>query len=364
MPVKAGAPQAFPLRKGKAPYIQGRGAGQDDLASPESRGTLSYAMGEAEMRVERAEIPRPDRLRCVILTSKNWKGEAMTMRDHSWVIHSTVTALLLTGAVLPHATGQTDRGADSTIMSAVDADDNGVLSADEIDNAPAALRQLDNNGNNKLEESELADSNGPPDGFGLPSGSELNQPPKADDPAEERILNALEEIRQGEWYYNVSQTDGRLLRLLTEATNAKRVVEIGTSTGYSSIWFALALRDTGGHLYTHEIDPERIRKAKKNFSKAGVSDQITVIKGNAHKTVTQHKKPIDILFLDADKQGYIDYLDKLLPRIKPGGLILAHNMRVPEPDPRFVETITGRSELETVFVLMEGAGISVTLKKR
>ena len=91
------------------------------------------------------------------------------------------------------------------------------------------------------------------------------------------------------------------MRLLTEATGAKRVVEIGTSTGESAVWFALALRSTRGHLFTHEIDPERAKIAEENFKKAGVDNLITIILGDAHQTVKQHKEPIDILFLDADK---------------------------------------------------------------
>ena len=80
----------------------------------------------------------------------------------------------------------------------------------------------------------------------------------------------------------------------------------------------LALRTTGGHLFTHEIDPERAKIAQENFKKAGVDDLITIVVGDAHETVKQHKEPIDILFLDADKEGYIDYLDKLVPLIRPG----------------------------------------------
>jgi predicted O-methyltransferase YrrM len=200
--------------------------------------------------------------------------------------------------------------------------------------------------------------------FGMPSGSELIKPPLPKDDTEKRILGVLKEMSEGEWYANVSPTDGRYLRLLTETIGAKRVVELGTSSGYSGIWFALALRKTGGHLYTHEIDEDRVRMARENFKKAGVSDLVTVIPGDAHETVKQHEDPIDLLFLDADKEGYIDYLDKLLPLVRPGGLIVAHNMRVPTPDPRYIEAITTNPDLETSFVLMEGAGIGVTLKKR
>ena len=192
----------------------------------------------------------------------------------------------------------------------------------------------------------------------------FDAPPLPKDDAEKKILATMEEMRKGPRYRNVSTTDGRLLRLLAEATGAKRVVEIGTSTGESAVWFALALRSTDGHLFTHEIDPGRAKIAEENFKKAGVDNLITIILGDAHETVVQHKEPIDILFLDADKQGYIDYLDKLLPLIRPGGLIIAHNMSPRMADPHYMEAITKNPNLETSFLLREGAGIGVTMKKR
>jgi len=205
---------------------------------------------------------------------------------------------------------------------------------------------------------------GRPGGSRTRSASEFENPLLPKDDGEKRILATLKEMRQGTRYRNVSPNDGRLLRLLTEAIGAKRVVEIGTSTGESALCFALALRSTGGKLITHEMDPGRAKIARENFKKAGVDDLITVIEGDAHKTVKQHREPIDILFLDADKEGYIDYLNKLLPLIRPGGLIMAHNMVYPRPDSRYIEAITKNPELETSFLLMEGAGIGVTLKKR
>jgi predicted O-methyltransferase YrrM len=70
------------------------------------------------------------------------------------------------------------------------------------------------------------------------------------------------------------------------------------------------------------------------------------------------------LFLDADKSGYLDYLEKLLPLVRQGGLILSHNMVRPAPDPAFVEAITTNPDLETIFLNMDAAGVGVTLKKR
>ena len=163
---------------------------------------------------------------------------------------------------------------------------------------------------------------------------------------------------------NVSFEDGRFLRLQTEAINAKHVIEIGTSNGYSGLWFCMALRNTGGKLTTFDIDPERIKLAKENFKRAGVDNLVTIIEGDAHDKVKILKEPIDIVFLDADKPGYPDYLKKLLPLVRHGGLILAHNVRRPTPSPEFIKAITTDPNLETMFVLMQGSGISVTLKKR
>ncbi len=199
---------------------------------------------------------------------------------------------------------------------------------------------------------------------GRPPGSTIENPLLPKDDEEQKILEALARMRLGPRYANVSETDGRLLRLLTEAVDAKHVVEIGTSTGESGVWFALALRKTGGKLTTHEIDPQRAKIAEDNFKMAGVDHLITVVVGDAHETITRIEEPIDILFLDANPGGYIDYMDKLLPKVRPGGLVIAHNMRRPAPNPDYVEAITKNPQLETSFLLMEDSGIGVTMKKR
>ncbi len=143
--------------------------------------------------------------------------------------------------------------------------------------------------------------------------------------------------------------DGRLLRQLTEALGAKRVVELGTSTGESGIWFALALRKTGGHLYTHDIDKGRIAIARENFKKAGVDQFITIIEGDGHETVKQHREPIDVRFIDADKEGYADYLEERLVRQR-----THRTQHAPASD--YLKAITTNPALDTSFVLMDGAG--------
>jgi caffeoyl-CoA O-methyltransferase len=188
----------------------------------------------------------------------------------------------------------------------------------------------------------------------------IGRPPVPMNEQEKKILSVLEDMRlnQSAGMMNVPQEDGRILRLLTEATNAKNVVEIGTSNGYSGIWFCLALRTTGGKLITHDVDEGRASLARENFKRAGVDDLVTLVIGNAHETVTRLKEPIDILFIDADKSGYLDYLNKLLPLVRPGGLILSHNINSTGQD--YINAITTNPELETI----QEQGVTVTLKKR
>jgi len=178
---------------------------------------------------------------------------------------------------------------------------------------------------------------------------------------ENAILTVLDEmIKRGEGYMNVPPADGRMLRLLTEAGGAKNVVEIGTSTGYSGLWFSLALQATTGRLTTFEMDAGRASAAHEHFKKAGVDGLITIVQGDAHANMRRLMGPIDVLFIDADKEGYVDYLNKLLPLVRPDGLILAHNV---DMVPDYVKQVTTNAGLETVFY-REGNGLAITLKKR
>ena len=177
---------------------------------------------------------------------------------------------------------------------------------------------------------------------------------------EKRILAVIDRMAKShETYLSVPEQDGKALRLLTEAIKAKHVVEIGTSTGYSGLWFCLALQKTGGHLTTFEIDRQRAAQARKHFEAAGVEKIVTLIEGDAHEEVAKLKPPIDIVFIDADKSGYVDYLNKLLPLVRENGLLLAHNV---DMVPEYVKAVQANANLETI-VYMEGEGLAVTLKR-
>jgi len=207
--------------------------------------------------------------------------------------------------------------------------------------------------------SALGQRSGRPRGGGEMSGSELEKPPVPINDNEKKILSILDDIRATQSFRNVPPQDGRFLRITAQAMNAKNVVEIGTSTGYSGIWFGMALQKTGGKLTTYEIDAQRAATARANFKRAGMADIITLVEGDAHEEVKKLKDPIDILFLDADKEGYIDYLDKLLPLVRPGGLVIAHNINTRMADPEYMKAIATNPKLETIV----RSGISLTLKK-
>jgi len=195
-------------------------------------------------------------------------------------------------------------------------------------------------------------------------GNAVEGLPASGSAEERRILDVIEDVYRNHRYLSVPREDGRLLRILAESIGARRVVELGTSTGYSGLWLLLALNKTGGKLTTYEIDEGRHAMASANFERAGLGGHATLVLGDAHEQVTRLKGPVDLVFIDADKAGYPDYLQKLLPLVRPGGLIVAHNMASPPPDPDYVRIVTTDPALDTVFVNMDAAGIGITLKKR
>jgi len=250
------------------------------------------------------------------------------------------------------------------VMAALDADRNGELSAAEINAAPEVLKKFDRNKDGKVAGNEIGRPRGrAPRSTAAPAAN----PPQPRTDTEKKILAVLSDMHENQrrGMMNVPPDDGRLLRLLTESAGAKHVVEVGTSNGYSGIWIALGLLKTGGKLTTYEIDARRASLARENFQRAGVDKIVTLVEGDAHKEVPKLTGPIDVIFLDADKEGYVDYLDKLLPQVRPGGLILAHNVRSHGGAmDKYLKAVTTRKELETIFLHMQGSGVGVTLKKR
>src|SRR5512136_1637502 len=149
--------------------------------------------------------------------------------------------------------------------------------------------------------------------------------PATRDPA--RLHRLLEEMdAQGPRYWSVPRKDGELLHFLVKAMRARNALEVGTSHGYSAIWMGLALEETGGRLTTIEIDQARHDLARKHVSEAGLSQRITLIKGDAHAEILKLDGPFDFVFLDADKDGQVAYFNTLYPRkLAPGSILAVHN---------------------------------------
>ena len=163
----------------------------------------------------------------------------------------------------------------------------------------------------------------------------------------------------------VSEEDGRLVRLLIASHGVKRALEIGGANGYSAIWIGLGLRETGGRLVSIEYDPARARQAADNVRKAGLSDIVTVVPGDAFKEIPKLSGAFDFVFLDAWKKDYKRFLDLTWPRLAPGGLFLGHNVvnkRSEMPD--FLDAVTRNPAMLTSIVSPSGEGISISYKRK
>jgi len=161
----------------------------------------------------------------------------------------------------------------------------------------------------------------------------------------------------------VSEEDGRLLRVMVVTRGAKRALEIGGASGYSAVWIGLGLRETGGHLTSIEYEPARARMEGENIRKAGLSDVVTVVPGDAFAEIPKLEGEFDFVFLDAWKRDYKRFLDLILPRLEPRGLFLAHNVVNKQAEMRdFLDAITRNPKLATTIVAPANEGMSVSVK--
>jgi caffeoyl-CoA O-methyltransferase len=147
--------------------------------------------------------------------------------------------------------------------------------------------------------------------------------------SDEILETALRDSRRaGLPEINVSPNQGRLLQLLTQMAGARRILEIGTLGGYSAIHFARALPDDGA-MVSLEIDEHHAKVARNNIARAGLSEKVEVRVGDAHGLlaglIEDDEGPFDVIFIDADKEGYPDYLDASMRLVRPGSLILGDN---------------------------------------
>jgi predicted O-methyltransferase YrrM len=170
---------------------------------------------------------------------------------------------------------------------------------------------------------------------------------------------------------DVTPLQGKFLELMIRATGARRVLEIGTLGGYSTIWMARAV-GPAGNVVTLEIDPHHAEVAQRNLDNAGLAERVDLRVEPASEAlaalVAERSAPFDFIFIDADKAGYPDYIQWSLKLSRPGTLIIADNVvrdgKVIEPDNpdpnirgvrRFTELVAAEPRLSTTVLQSVGS---------
>lgn len=145
-------------------------------------------------------------------------------------------------------------------------------------------------------------------------------------PREGGVLSELEKEAVEKDVPIVGPLVGKMLWMHAKLMRAERVLELGTATGYSAIWIARALRETGGKLTTIEWDVETAEKASNNIAEAGFSDIVEVLQGDAADLLASFEHDhFDMIFQDIEKEMYLDLLDPCVHVLRPGGLIFFDN---------------------------------------
>jgi len=161
----------------------------------------------------------------------------------------------------------------------------------------------------------------------------------------------------------VSEEDGRFMRLMIASSGAKRALEIGGASGYSAIWIGMGLRATGGRLVTIEYDPARAKELEENIRRAGLSDIVQVVSGDAFQQIPKLPGTFDFVFLDAWKKDYKRFFDMVYPRLDARGLFLAHNVVNKKNEMGdFLDAVLKHPSLWTTIVSPSGEGMSVSMR--
>jgi caffeoyl-CoA O-methyltransferase len=167
----------------------------------------------------------------------------------------------------------------------------------------------------------------------------------------------------------VGEVEGRFLEFLVRSTGARRVLELGTFTGYSSLSIARGLPD-GGRVISCDVNPETTAIARRYAEEAGLADRIEYKLGTALELLEELEGPFDLIFIDADKENYLNYYEAVLPKLADDGLLLADNSlrngRVlqdgDEPMKEFNDHVFADSRVECVLLTVRD-GILLVRKR-
>ena len=190
------------------------------------------------------------------------------------------------------------------------------------------------------------------------------QQSKKQDEIDKKVTSFLEN-KESEWrYWNVPYKDGKVLFDIIVKNQYKSALEIGTSTGHSTIWLAWAMSKTGGKVITIEIDEDRHKTALENIKKAGLSEFVDARLADAHKLVKEIDGSFDFIFSDADKGWYTQYFKDVDPKLKVGGCFTAHNVSNSYGGAdEFVKYIKKLPNYKTTIDTSSSSGISISYKK-
>ena len=173
----------------------------------------------------------------------------------------------------------------------------------------------------------------------------------------------------------ITKDTGIFYNILLKTHKPKKILEIGTSYGYSTLWFAEAILGKNSKIITIEQNPKKISLAQKNFSKAGVSNMIEIKEGIARDVLLELKKSIksnprtyfDFVFIDADKEQYSFYFDICLSMLKKDGIIAADNILFPTRFKKYIKKyqthVHGISSVESITIPV-GNGQEISFKKK
>jgi len=167
---------------------------------------------------------------------------------------------------------------------------------------------------------------------------------------------------------NTTPGDAMILRILVESAGAKRGVEIGSASGFGAINMGIAFERTGGHLWTHDINPAAVKETRENLEKVGLEKVVTVVEGDALKTLPNIEGPVDFVFIDALKQDYLKYLKILEPKLKAGAVVVADNViQSARAMKDYLDYVQTSPDYDTVIIrssMEKNDGMSISYKIR
>ena len=180
-----------------------------------------------------------------------------------------------------------------------------------------------------------------------------------EDAEDRRTLSLPREERM----YTLHPDTARLIHIMIQSAGCKKLVEIGAAYGYSAIWLAHAARITGGRLFSLEINPKLIQIGRRNLAEAGLADMVESVPGDARETLDALETPFDFVLLDCWEPLYVQILDMLAAKLRPGGILVADNVLPGLPDSdHYIQALHDHPLMETVSVPI-GRGIEVSTRR-